>query len=90
MYPAGATPAGVMDMTGNVFEWCLTAYRRYPYDSADGRNAVAASGRRVARGGSWLRDPGLARAAFRFHSEPGTAHPDVGFRLVLSRAEGFF
>jgi toxoflavin biosynthesis protein ToxD len=28
-YPQGASPFGVMDMVGNVSEWCLTSYPEY-------------------------------------------------------------
>jgi formylglycine-generating enzyme required for sulfatase activity len=86
IYPLGATPTGAMDMTGNVLEWCLTAYRPYPY-TADGRDNPGNSGARVARGGSWLRDGGIARAACRLHFPPQSANGDLGFRLVLSRGE---
>jgi formylglycine-generating enzyme required for sulfatase activity len=86
MYPAGATPEGIMDLTGNVLEWCLSAYRPYPY-AADGRDERETGGTRVARGGSWLRDDGCARAACRQHFPPESDHADVGFRLVLSRED---
>ncbi|HZD41033.1 MAG TPA: SUMF1/EgtB/PvdO family nonheme iron enzyme [Terriglobales bacterium] len=26
-YPLGASPAGVLDMTGNLWDWCLDPYR---------------------------------------------------------------
>ncbi len=31
-FPAGATPAGVLDLAGNVWKWTRSAYRAYPYD----------------------------------------------------------
>jgi hypothetical protein len=35
--PQGDSPYGCADMAGNVFEWCSTLLRPYPYDPADGR-----------------------------------------------------
>jgi formylglycine-generating enzyme required for sulfatase activity len=63
MYPGGTTPEGVCDLTGNVWEWCLSLFRDYPYDPGDGRNAVDSDGVRVVRGGSWFNDQGYARCA---------------------------
>ena len=87
MYPLGATPSGVHDMAGNVWEWTATLYRPYPYHPDDGRNDPAAAEEdRVVRGGSWrdlLRD---ARCAFRDGGIPDYFGGDVGFRVVVSLA----
>jgi formylglycine-generating enzyme required for sulfatase activity len=73
---------GLHDMHGNVAEWTLSAYRPYPYAAGDGRNAVAAPGRKVVRGGSWYDRPEYARAAFRKAYHPWQGAFDVGFRVV--------
>jgi formylglycine-generating enzyme required for sulfatase activity len=35
--PAGDSPYGAADIAGNVWEWCSSLYRDYPFDSDDGR-----------------------------------------------------
>lgn len=37
-YGAGASPYGVLDMTGNVWEWTQSLQAPYPYQHDDGRN----------------------------------------------------
>jgi formylglycine-generating enzyme required for sulfatase activity len=88
MFPGGGTPSQAMDLTGNVWEWCLTRFKPYPYRADDGRNDPEAEGHRVLRGGSWLQDRRCARCSFRLESLPDGDGADIGFRLVLSRSEG--
>jgi formylglycine-generating enzyme required for sulfatase activity len=73
---------GLCDMHGNVAEWTRTAYRPYPYDAGDGRDAPSAAGDKVARGGSWYDRPERARSAFRLHYEPWQPVYNVGFRVI--------
>ena len=35
--PEGASPYGLLDMAGNVWEWVCSAYAPYPYHAGDGR-----------------------------------------------------
>jgi formylglycine-generating enzyme required for sulfatase activity len=76
MYPAGASAQGVLDLAGNVWEWCLSEH-------ADPRQtALRADARRVVRGGSWNLDRDLARCAYRGDGDPGNRNGDLGLRLV--------
>ncbi len=73
---------GLYDMHGNAAEWTRTAYRPYPY-AEDGRNDPNASGRKVARGGSFNSRPRDATSSFRVAYQPWQKVFDVGFRVVI-------
>jgi formylglycine-generating enzyme required for sulfatase activity len=86
VFPGGQTPAGITDLSGNVWEWTSSQYRPYPYDSADGREDPAdADIRRVLRGGSWDFAQFDARAASRNGAPPGYRDGTRGFRVVVRR-----
>jgi formylglycine-generating enzyme required for sulfatase activity len=65
VYPHGATPDGIEELAGNVYEWTATVYRGYPYDSKDGREDPLADGLRIVRGGSWYVRKERVRCAYR-------------------------
>ncbi|MDS4059061.1 MAG: SUMF1/EgtB/PvdO family nonheme iron enzyme, partial [Candidatus Contendobacter sp.] len=77
LYPQGASPVGALDMSGNMWEFCLNQYE-------NPRNVVLAGDvRRVARGGAWSGSQILARTTYRFGGAPG-GRDDLrrGFRLA--------
>ena len=85
--PQGDSPYGAADMAGNVWEWCHSRYRPYPYQATDGReDPVSDDWRevRVARGGSWLDYRADARCAYRTNYHPDAHYDYHGFRCVLS------
>jgi formylglycine-generating enzyme required for sulfatase activity len=84
-YPRGASPYGVLDMAGNVWEWVSSAYGSYPYSATDGREDVTTAQQRVLRGGSFA-SPGAAyvRCAMRSLSYPTRRREHIGFRVVQS------
>ncbi len=84
-FPGGASPYGLLDMSGNVREWCSSLYGKYPYDAKDGREDMTSEGSRVLRGGSFFNDPQFVRCAFRdFGLYPGFRDFDFGFRVIVS------
>jgi formylglycine-generating enzyme required for sulfatase activity len=52
-YPAGASPYGIQDMAGNVYEWCYSHLAPYPYQAGDGREESESPFNRITRGGCW-------------------------------------
>lgn len=76
----GATPEQVMDLTGNVWEWCLGTHSDPQADPA--LEDLTGSGSRLVRGGSWDDNRGDARAAYRDDDHPANRHFNIGFRVV--------
>ncbi len=81
-FPGGASPYGVLDMAGNVWEWTRSLYSEYPYRADDGREDAEAGGRRVLRGGSWFDIEWFVRCASRDWSDPLYYNFNYGFRVV--------
>jgi len=65
--PRGSTPGGILNLSGNVWEWTSTQ---------EGNKIVL-------KGGSWSEtNPANLRAAVRRIEDSGTTHSDDGFRCV--------
>jgi formylglycine-generating enzyme required for sulfatase activity len=79
MFPGGASPYGVLDLSGNVWEWCSTKWRDSYEEPAD--EDPEGDARRVVRGGSFGLDPQLVRCAARGDSVPDGARTFSGFRV---------
>jgi formylglycine-generating enzyme required for sulfatase activity len=93
-FPAGASPYGILDMSGNVWEWTRSLWGKqfekadftYPYKPGKVRENLAA-GRdvyRVVRGGSFFFTEFNVRAALRYWNVPDSRFVDIGFRVVVS------
>jgi toxoflavin biosynthesis protein ToxD len=84
-FPNGDSPYGVSDMAGNVFEWCSSVFRPYPYRADDdGRESPNEVGSRVVRGGAAGPSILKSRCAFRQGNKPDDYGFSIGFRVVLT------
>ncbi len=84
-YPEGASPFGVNDMAGQVWEWTASLAMKYPYQPGDGRENIGATGARVVRGGHSASAPDGMTATNREVVLPGrqaSGHGYIGFRCA--------
>jgi formylglycine-generating enzyme required for sulfatase activity len=87
-FPGGASPYGLLDLGGNIWEWTRSIGQyRYPYDPQDKKreNLQAAQDQaRVLRGGAYFYYSDGARCANRLTYDPGPNFHGRGFRVVCS------
>jgi formylglycine-generating enzyme required for sulfatase activity len=92
-YTQGATPYGLLDIAGNVWERTRSLWGtlgmgpdyRYPYNPSDGRENLDV-GRdvfRVLRGGAFGGNRRLVWCACRLGLDPGLRDDFIGFRVVV-------
>ena len=75
-FPNGASPFGVWDMSGNVWEWCLNTWKTH-------ETTLSASDAHVLRGGAWnISNSSEMRITYRNWFRTTGLNSTVGFRCV--------
>ena len=68
-FPAGASPDGCLDLTGNVWEWTSTPFDAFPgfepFPYPEYSQVWFDGDHRVLKGGSWATSPSILRTSFR-------------------------
>jgi formylglycine-generating enzyme required for sulfatase activity len=81
-FPAGASPFGMEDMAGNVWEWCVDFMETYRGTPKINPRGAPSGAKRVYRGGSWKSRFNSLRASTRSSNLPNYSCNDLGFRIV--------
>lgn len=76
VFSGGMSPFGLMDMTGNVWEWTASKSTRY------GTQTEILPEGRVIRGGAYDANATQSTATYRGFLDPQKAYPKTGFRSV--------
>jgi formylglycine-generating enzyme required for sulfatase activity len=82
VFPGDQTPEGLFDMAGNVWEWCSSLGKPYPYRANDGRESLEGSDSRVLRGGSFDSPRRAIHSTERRPVDPHAVVSLIGFRVA--------
>ena len=82
VFPRGASPFGMEDMAGNVWEWCSEFMEAYRGTSKINPRGPRSGAKRIYRGGSWKSRFNSLRATTRGANVPNYSCNDLGFRIV--------
>jgi len=83
-HPASASPYGVLDMVGNVWEWVADWYSERYYASSPARNprGPGSGNYRAARGGAWNQGAINLRVSYRQGNSSNDRNDSIGFRCA--------
>lgn len=81
-FPRGASPFGMEDMAGNVWEWCSDFVAPYNGKPKVNPRGPISGAQRIYRGGSWKSRFQSLRATTRGSNVPTFSCNDLGFRIA--------
>ncbi len=81
-FPLGASPFGIEDLAGNVWEWCSDFFEPYRPNTKTNPRGGKNGAKRVYRGGSWKSRFNSLRASTRGSNASNYSCNDLGFRVV--------
>ena len=82
-FPLGASPFGLQDVVGNVWEWADDWYAPYAAGTSTDPKGNETGTERVLRGGAWNGgDVAWVRPTYRFKSQPLLRSHGIGFRCA--------
>jgi formylglycine-generating enzyme required for sulfatase activity len=101
-YPGGASPYGLLDMSGNAAEWILDWYQADYYadapstdpqgpESGEAEFDEVLQPARLSRGGAYATESGQASVIYRYPEREAGSSNGVGFRCVrrlMTTADG--
>jgi len=85
-YPQGASPYGVLDMAGNVWEWVSDWFSSGYYNQSPSSNpqGPASGDTHGLRGGSWYSYDYSMSSANRYNYGLDRRYNSIGFRCAMS------
>lgn len=88
-FPEGASYYGILDMSGNAYEWVWDWFEALYYEHSAYENPVgpASGATRIVRGGSWYTTDEALQTVVRNYYKPTRALNYLGFRCATEASE---
>lgn len=83
IFTEGISPYGLLDMSGNVWEWTRSEFKSYRYDATDGRESLRSKRMKTMRGGSFFNESNFQTVSCRWRNGPTHFGNNRGFRVII-------